>query len=140
MFFKFLLLLYLNYMVMCKSGRECTVSLSNFPVFRKRYTFVLRSLHVRVALVTRTCCARFTYVFHALHERVTESSIERSFLYDGMLGLLRFEVIVILRESKVLVSHKIACLMVFRQIICIGIYFKKIFNYLKKVYYLACNL
>ena len=53
-------------------------------------------------------------MFHALHERVTESSIERSFLYNGMLDLLRFEVIVILRESKVLVSHKIACLMVFR--------------------------
>ena len=80
------------------------------------------------------------YVFHALHERVTESSIERSFLYNGMLDFLRFEVIVILRESKVLVSHKIACLLVSRQIICIGIYFKKIFNYLKKVYYLACNL
>ena len=60
--FLFLLLLYPNYVVMCKFGRICAVSLSYFPVFRKRYTFVLRSLHVRVALVSRTCSTRYTNV------------------------------------------------------------------------------
>ena len=29
------------------------------------------ALHVRVALVTRSCNARFTFVFHPLHVRVT---------------------------------------------------------------------
>lgn len=46
------------------------------------FSFIDKALHVRVTLVTRTCSASYTNVFHALHERVTLSLIRRSGFYE----------------------------------------------------------
>ena len=63
------LLLIVNYIL--------SISISVAISFLFRIFLSHLPLHVRVTLVTRTCCARFTFVLHALHVRVTLSWTKR---------------------------------------------------------------